>query len=136
MKPIAKYWKLTVQKVPMQKTRRVGTTSECIERKIRMVEIQLKAAFEKESKLFLSEFQKPDCFKSGECTAYVSAVMKRHLDVLFANCLKNYIHLCTLNYFSSLTQHTISRRQELESHWPHYWTMKNCGRVSLKMLRR
>ena len=29
-------------------------------------------------------------------------MMNRHLDVLFANCVKNYIHFCVLNYFSSL----------------------------------
>ena len=67
-----------------------------------MAEIQLKAAFEKESKLFLSEFQKPDCFRSTNCIEYVREVMNRHSEVLFANCIKNYIHLCLLNYFSAL----------------------------------
>ena len=76
-----------------------------------MAEIQLKTAFVKESKLFLAEFQKPDCFRSANCTEYVCDVMKHHLDVLFVNCVKNYIHLCVLNYFSvlNLTQNGASK---------------------------
>ena len=111
MKPIIKYWKSSLQKAQIQKIRRVTTVNDCVERKIRMTEIQLKAAFEKESKLFLSEFQKPDCFRSANCTEHVCDVMKRHLDVLFANCIKNHIHLCVLNYFSvlNLTQNVASK---------------------------
>ena len=71
MKPIIKYWKSSLQKAQVQKIRRVTTSGDCVERKICMAEIQLKAAFEKESKLFLSEFQKPDCFQSTNCIEYV-----------------------------------------------------------------
>lgn len=76
-----------------------------------MAEIQLKANFEKESILFLSEFQKPDCFQSTNCTEYVREIMNRHLDVLIANCIKNYIHFCVLNYFSvlDLTQNATNK---------------------------
>lgn len=49
MKPIIKYWKSSLQKAQIQKIRRVTTANDCVERKIRMTEIQLKAAFEKES---------------------------------------------------------------------------------------
>lgn len=111
MKPIIKYWKSSPQKAQIQKIRRITTANDCVERKIRMTEIQLIAAFEKESKLFLSEFQKPDCFHSANCTEHVCDLMKRHLDILFANCVKNYIHLCVLNYFAVLnvTQNVISK---------------------------
>lgn len=102
MKPFIKYWKSSLQKAQLRTIRRVTTADDCVKRKIRMVEIQLKADFEKESKLFLSEFQKPDCFQSTNCTEYVCEMMNRHLDVLFANCIKNYIHFCVLNYFSAL----------------------------------
>ena len=51
MKPIINYWKSSLQKAQIQKIRRVTTANDCVERKIRMAEIQLKAAFEKESKL-------------------------------------------------------------------------------------
>jgi len=102
MKPFIKYWKSTLQKMKIEKPRKITTADECVERKIRACEIQLKAAFEKESKLFLAEFHKPDCFASADCRTYISDVMNRHLDVLFASCVKDYIHLCVLNYFSTL----------------------------------
>ena len=102
MKPFIKYWKSSLQKSQLRTFRRVTTADDCVNRKIRMAEIQIKADFEKESKLFLSEFQKPDCFQSTNCTEYVHEMMNRHLDVLFANCIKNYIHFCVLNYFSVL----------------------------------
>ena len=54
MKPIIKYWKSSLQKAQIQKIRRVTTANDCVERKIRMTEIQLKAAFEKESKLLVN----------------------------------------------------------------------------------
>lgn len=102
MKPFIKYWRSTLRKAQIQKPRRFTTPIERIEQKKRMSEIQLKALFEKESNLFLAEFQKPDCFSSADCHAYVSNVMSSHLDVLFANCIKDYIYLCALNYFSAL----------------------------------
>ena len=102
MKPFVKYWKSPLLKTQMRRSRRVTTTNKCIEQKIRMAEIQLKAAFEKESKLILSEFQKPDCFQTANCDAYVSEILSQHLDILFTNCIKAYIHLCLLHYFPSL----------------------------------
>ena len=102
MKQIIKYWKSSLQKAQPQRIRRVTTAEDCVRQKIRMAEIQLKADFEKESKMFLAEFQKPDCFQSTNCTEYVREMMKRHLDVLFANCIKSYTHFCVLNYFSVL----------------------------------
>lgn len=66
MKPFVKYWRSTLQKTQTQKLRRVATANECAERKIRVSKIQLEAAFEKESILFLAEFQKPDYFASTE----------------------------------------------------------------------
>ena len=102
MKRIIKHWKSSLQKARFRPVKRVITADDCVRRKIRMVEIQLKADFARESKLFLSEFRKPDCFQSTNCAEYVHEMMNRHLDVLFANCVKNYIHFCVLNYFSSL----------------------------------
>lgn len=102
MKPIIKYWKSSLQKAQVQKIRRAATSGDCVERKIRMAEIQLKAAFEKESKLFLAEFQKPDCFQAANCDSYVSNILNQHLDILFTNCIKEYVHLCLLNYLPSL----------------------------------
>lgn len=88
MKRIIKYWKSSLQKTQFQPIKRVITADDCVRRKIRMVEIQFKADFERESKLFLSEFRKPDCFQSTNCAEYVHEMMNRHLDVLFANCVK------------------------------------------------
>jgi len=85
MKPIIKHWKSSLEKAQFRKIRRITTADDCVRRKIRMTEIQIKAAFEKESMLFLSEFQKPDCFQSTNCTEYVHEVMNHHLEVLFAN---------------------------------------------------
>lgn len=34
----------------------------------------------------------------------MAVVMNRHLDVLFASCIKTYIHLCVLNYISALRE--------------------------------
>ena len=102
MKPIIKYWKSSLEKAQPRRIRRVTKADDCASRKIRMAEIQIKAAFEKESMLFRSEFQKPDCFQSTNCTEYVHESMDRHLDVLFVNAIKNYIHFCVLNYFSAL----------------------------------
>ena len=102
MKPIIKYWKSSLEKAQPRRNRRVTTADDCASRKIRMAEIQIKAAFEKESMLFRSEFQKPDCFQSTNCTEYVHESMDRHLNVLFVNAIKNYIHFCVLNYFSAL----------------------------------
>ena len=39
-KPIIKYWKVSLQKDQIQKTRRALTATDCVE-KIRMAEIQL-----------------------------------------------------------------------------------------------
>ena len=102
MKRIIKHWKSSLQKARFRPVKRVITADDCVRRKIRMVEIQLKADFARESKLFLSEFRKPDCFQSTNCAEYVHEMISRHLNVLFANCVKNYIHFCVLNYFSSL----------------------------------
>ena len=102
MKPFIKYWRSALQKAQIQKSRRVVTPNLCVDRKIRVSNIQLKAAFEKESKLFLAEFHKPDGLASADCSAYVTDVMNRHLDVLFASCIKEYIQLCALTYYSAL----------------------------------
>lgn len=102
MKPFVKYWKSPLLKAQIRRSRRLTTANKCVEQKIRMAEIQLKAAFEKEGKLFLSEFQKPDCFQTANCDAYVSEILSQHLDILFTNCIKAYIHLCLLHYFPSL----------------------------------
>ena len=102
MKTFVKYWKSPLQKAQNRRDRRVTTVSKCIEQKIRMAELQLKALFEKESRLFLAEFQKPDCFQTTNCDTYVSEMLSRHLDVLFTNCIKEYVHLCLLHYFPSL----------------------------------
>lgn len=102
MKPIIKYWKSSLQKLQLQKSRQVTTANDCLKLKIRMEEIQLKAAFERESRFFLAEFQRPDCVNTTNCDEYIYEMMHHHLDVLFANCVKNYIHFCVLHYFSAL----------------------------------
>lgn len=104
MKTITKYWKVPLQKAQTQSVRRTITANDCVTQKIRMAEIQLQTAFERESMLFLSEFQKPDCFHSTICNKYVSEVIHHHLNTLFSNCIKYYIHLCSLNYFSVLSK--------------------------------
>lgn len=102
MKPFVKYWKSPLLKAQIRRSRWVTTANKRVEQKIRMAEIQLKAAFEKESILFLAEFQKPDCFQTANCDAYVSDILSQHLDILFTNCIKEYVHLCLLHYFPSL----------------------------------
>ena len=102
MKPFIKYWKSPLLKAQIRRSRWVTTANKRVEQKIRMAEIQLKAAFEKESILFLAEFQKPDCFQTANCDAYVSDILSQHLDILFTNCIKEYVHLCLLHYFPSL----------------------------------
>lgn len=102
MKPFIKYWRLTLQKTQTQKPRRIATANECIERKIHASKIQLMAVFEKELTLFLAEFQKPGCFASADCGAYMTDVLNRHLDILFVSCIKEYVQLCILNYHSAI----------------------------------
>ena len=102
MNPYVKYWHAALQKSQARKTRKVTTPDECMQQKIRMAESLLKNAFERESKLFLAEFQKPDYIPITECNAHMTYLFNTHLDVLFANCVKDYIHLCVFNYFSAL----------------------------------
>ena len=102
MKPYVKYWCSTLQKSQPYKPRKITTPDECIQLKIRMAESLLKSAFERESKLFLAEFQKPDYIPTTECYAHMTNLFNTHLDVLFANCVKDYIYLCVFNYFSAL----------------------------------
>lgn len=99
MKSIIKYWRAPIIKNQTLGVNRITTASDCMDRKIRMAEIQLKHSFETESFLFISEFKKPDCFCLTNCTNYICSVMKQHLDILFETCFKDYIHLCLLNYF-------------------------------------
>lgn len=102
MKKLIKHWNSSVLKVKTPKCKRTTSAKDCIDLKIRMTEEQLKTSFSKESKLLLAEFQKPDCMHSLNCTSHVCDVTNRHLDVLFANCFKYYIHLCALNYLSAI----------------------------------
>lgn len=66
MKPYIKYWRSALQKSQPYKPRKISTPDECIQQKIRMAESLLKSAFERESKLFLAEFQKPDYMPTTE----------------------------------------------------------------------
>lgn len=102
MNPYVKYWRSALQKAKINKPRKITTPDECAQRKIRMAESLLKSAFERESKLFLAEFQKPDYMPSQECDAHMVNLFNTHLDALFANCVKDYIYLCVFNYFSAL----------------------------------
>lgn len=102
MKPYVKYWRSALQKAKMNKPRKITTPNECAQQKIRMAESLLKNAFERESKLFLAEFQKPDYIPTTQCDAHMTNLFNAHLDMLFANCVKDYIHLCVFNYFSAL----------------------------------
>ena len=102
MNPYVKYWQSALQKTITNKPRKIMTPGECAQQKIRMSESLLKSAFEKESKLFLAEFQKPEYIPSQGCDAHIVNLFNTHLDVLFVNCVKDYIHLCVFNYFSSL----------------------------------
>ena len=102
MDPYIKYWRSALQKAKMNKPRKITTPDECAQQRVRMAESLLKSAFEQESKLFFAEFQKPDYVPSQECDAHIVNLFNTHLDVLFANCVKDYIHLCVFNYFSSL----------------------------------
>lgn len=102
MNSYVKYWRSALQKAQTHKPRRITTPDECVRQKIRMTESLLKSAFEKESKLFLAEIRKPDYIPTTECNAHMTNLFNTHLDVLFANCVKDYIHLCIFNYFSAL----------------------------------
>ena len=102
MNPYVKYWRAALQKAQTYKPRKITTPDECVQQKIRMAEGLLKSAFERESKLFLAEFQKPDYIPTTECDAHMTNLFNTHLDVLFANCVKDYIYLCVFNYFSAL----------------------------------
>lgn len=102
MKPYIKYWRSALQKSQPYKPRKISTPDECIQQKIRMAESLLKSAFERESKLFLAEFQKPDYMPTTECNSHITNLFNSHLDALFANCVKDYIYLCVFNYFSAL----------------------------------
>ncbi len=102
MNPHVKYWRSALQKTKLSKPRKITTPDECAQQKIRMAESLLKSAFERESKLFLAEFQKPDYIPSQECDAHIVNLFNTHLDALFASCVKDYIYLCAFNYFSAL----------------------------------
>ena len=102
MKPYVKYWRAALQKSQLNKPRKITTPDECVQQKIRMAESLLKSAFERESRLFLAEIQKPDYIPTAECNAHITNLFNTHLDVLFANCVKDYIYLCVFNYFSAL----------------------------------
>lgn len=102
MKPYVKYWRSALEKAKINKPRKIATADECAQQKVRMAESLLKSAFERESKLFLAEFQKPDYIPTTECYAHMTNLFNTHLDVLFANCVKDYIYLCVFNYFSAL----------------------------------
>ena len=102
MNPYVKYWRTALQKAKINKPRRITTPDECAQQKVRMAESLLRSAFNRESKLFLAELLKPDYIPSQECGAHIVNLFNTHLDVLFANCVKDYIQLCVFNYFSAL----------------------------------
>lgn len=102
MNPYVKYWRFALQKAKIYKPRKITSPNECVQQKVRMAESLLKSAFERESKLFLAEFQKPDYIPSQECDAHIVNRFNTHLDALFASCVKDYIYLCVFNYFSAL----------------------------------
>ena len=100
--PYVKYWRSALQKAKINKPRKITTPDECAQQKVRMAESLLKSAFERESKLLLAEFQRPDYVPTMECNAHMTNLFNTHLDKLFANCVKDYIYLCVFNYFSAL----------------------------------
>lgn len=102
MNPYVKYWRSALEKAKINKPRKITTPDECAQQKVRMAERSLKNAFERESKLFLAEFRKPDYIPTTQCNAHMTNLFNTHLDVLFANCVKDYIYLCVFNYFSAL----------------------------------
>ena len=102
MKPYVKYWRSALEKAKLNKPRKIATADECAQQKVRMAESSLKNAFEQESKLFLAEFRKPDYIPTTQCNAHMTNLFNTHLDVLFANCVTDYIYLCVFNYFSAL----------------------------------
>ena len=108
MKPVIKYWHSILLRTKNQKPRKITTTGECIEQKIRMAEMQLKVNFEQESRLIRHEFQKPDYIHTTPCDEYIHEILKHHIDTLFTKCIKDYTYLCLLRYFSVLqvTQET------------------------------
>lgn len=102
MQSIIKYWKSTLNSVNKAKSKQVTTPNSCVEQKIQISKVLLKAAFENESKLFLAEFQKPDCYQSANCTEYIREVMYRHLNTLFTKSIQSYVNMCSYTYFSAL----------------------------------
>lgn len=70
--------------------------------KIRRSKTQLKTEFEKESVLLRNESRKQNWYNTTECKEYALTTIFIHLDIIFTDSLKDYLHLCVLYFFSGV----------------------------------
>lgn len=102
MKTYQKHWVSILLKE--QKTgQTVQNPQSSIDLKVRRSRTLLKTAFEKESVLLHDESRKQNWSSTPEYKEYVLTTCFNHLDIVFNVSLKDYLHLCVLNYFSGMT---------------------------------
>lgn len=101
MKPYQKHWISILCKEHVN-SQTIHNPQGGISLKIRRSKTQLKTAFEKESVLLRNDSRKQNWYNTTECKEYALTTIFNHLDIIFTDSLKDYLHLCVLNYFSGV----------------------------------